>query len=147
MQELLTKFNVPGVSIAVIKDFKIEWARGYGIADVETRSAGHARHDVSGGVDQQDGRGDDVAEGGAGQTVHARSGHQHDPEVVEAAGDAEFTRERPVTPRMLMSHTSGMGDGFGFPGYAPNTPCRRCRRCWTDWRRPIAGASGWSVRR
>src|SRR5688572_16191298 len=36
VQELLTKFNVPGVSIAVIKDFKIEWARGYGIADVET---------------------------------------------------------------------------------------------------------------
>lgn len=39
VRELLTKFNVPGVSIAVIKDFKIEWARGYGIADVETGAA------------------------------------------------------------------------------------------------------------
>jgi CubicO group peptidase (beta-lactamase class C family) len=36
VQELLTKFNVSGVSIAVIKDFKISWARGQGIADVET---------------------------------------------------------------------------------------------------------------
>jgi CubicO group peptidase (beta-lactamase class C family) len=30
-----------------------------------------------------------------------------------------FTKNRVVTPRLLMSHTSGLGDGFGFPGYAP----------------------------
>lgn len=31
--------------------------------------------------------------------------------------EGELTRSGPVTPRTLMSHTSGMGDGFGFPGY------------------------------
>ena len=36
VEALLKQFNVPGVSVAVIKDFAIEWARGYGIADVET---------------------------------------------------------------------------------------------------------------
>jgi CubicO group peptidase (beta-lactamase class C family) len=39
LQERMKAYNVPGVSIAVIKDFKIDWARGYGFADKE-RSKG-----------------------------------------------------------------------------------------------------------
>jgi len=36
LTEIMDQHGVPGVSIAVIKDFKIHWAKGYGIADVET---------------------------------------------------------------------------------------------------------------
>jgi len=36
LDEMMDRFGIPGVSIAVIKDFKIHWAKGYGIADVET---------------------------------------------------------------------------------------------------------------
>ena len=32
--ELMARFKVPGVSVAVIKDFKVHWAKGYGLADV-----------------------------------------------------------------------------------------------------------------
>lgn len=35
LQERMKFYNVPGVSIAVIKDYKLEWARGYGFADKE----------------------------------------------------------------------------------------------------------------
>src|SRR4051812_40860321 len=34
LQQVMEQFHVPGVSVAVIKDFTIDWAKGYGIADV-----------------------------------------------------------------------------------------------------------------
>ena len=36
VQQLMSQFHVPGVSIAVISDFKIDWAKGYGTMDVQT---------------------------------------------------------------------------------------------------------------
>ena len=36
LPELLRRFHVPGVSIAVVHDFKIHWAKAYGVADVES---------------------------------------------------------------------------------------------------------------
>lgn len=33
LQERMTFYKIKGLSIAVIKDYKIEWARGYGLAD------------------------------------------------------------------------------------------------------------------
>ena len=36
LQERMKQYGVPGLSIAVIRDYKIEWARGYGYADKES---------------------------------------------------------------------------------------------------------------
>ena len=42
--------NVPGISVAVIKDFKIDWAKGYGLAD--TNLAG-TRLDITVALDDK----------------------------------------------------------------------------------------------
>ena len=31
-------YSVPGVSIAVIKDYKLDWAKGYGLADTSRKT-------------------------------------------------------------------------------------------------------------
>src|SRR4029453_11196552 len=38
LPELMDRFGVPGVSIAVIKDFQVHWSKGYGQGDVTTKS-------------------------------------------------------------------------------------------------------------
>src|SRR5262245_27853204 len=43
LQEIMQKFHVPGVSIAVIKDSDIHWAKAYGVADVKSGAAVSAR--------------------------------------------------------------------------------------------------------
>ena len=116
--ELMEEFGVPGVSVAVIHDFKIHWAKAYGVADVETgqlvdietmfQAASISKPVAAMGVlravqDDLFSLDDDINNILQSWTLDGK----------------EFTRARPVTPRTLTSHTSGLGDGFGFPGYDP----------------------------
>lgn len=116
--ELMQRFRVPGVSIAVIHDHRVHWVRAYGVADATsgarvTPATRFQAASISKPVTAmaamrlvQDGRlslDDDV------NTI-LRSWK---------VPPSEHTRERPVTPRSLFSHSSGADDGFGFPGYAP----------------------------
>lgn len=121
LPELMQRFRVPGVSIAVIKDFKIHWAKAYGVADVETgrlvdtgtvfQAASISKPVFAMAVVRlaQDGR--------LSLDADVNS-------ILESwkVPDGELTREQPVTLRSLLSHTSGAADGFGFPGYAPTEP-------------------------
>jgi len=121
IDSLLKQFNVPGVSIAVIKDFKVDWARGYGIADVEAGTPVTADT-----LFQAASISKTVAAMTSMRAVQdGRFALDQDINTILKSWQmpgAEFTKDRPVTPRGLMSHTSGTGDGFGFPGYAPNAP-------------------------
>jgi CubicO group peptidase (beta-lactamase class C family) len=121
VKPLLTQFKVPGVSIAVIKDFKIDWARGYGLADVETGATVTAWT-----LFQAASISKTVAAMTSMKAIQdGRFTLDQDINTIlkswKLPGGA-FTKERPVTPRSLMSHTSGTGDGFGFPGYALHAP-------------------------
>jgi CubicO group peptidase (beta-lactamase class C family) len=119
--EMLTQFKVPAVSVAVIRDFKVEWARAWGVKDAKTGEAATV---------------DTLFQAASiSKPVAAMAS-------LRAVQDGRFTLDqdintilkswklpaRPsstgeiVTPRMLMSHTSGTDDGFGFPGYVPDAP-------------------------
>jgi CubicO group peptidase (beta-lactamase class C family) len=121
VEELMETFKVPGFSIAVIKDFEIHWAKGYGVADTETGKA----------VDNET----LFQAASISKPVAAMAVMKAVQDGVFSLDDdintiltswqlpaSEFTESHPVTPRMLTSHTSGLGDGFGFPGYKPGTP-------------------------
>ncbi|MBA3948633.1 MAG: beta-lactamase family protein [Acidobacteria bacterium] len=121
LDELMKRFNVPGVSIAVIHDFEIHWAKGYGIADVETGAL--VNTDT---MFQAASISKPVAAMAVLRTVQDGLFTLDDDinNILKSwkLDGGEFTKDRPVTPRMLTSHTSGLGDGFGFPGYDPSAP-------------------------
>ncbi len=120
VQPLMKQFNVPGVSIAVINDFKIVATYAYGLADAETGApvttetmfqAASISKAVAAMVSLK-------------AVQNGRFSLEQDVNTILKSWklpDGPFTKERRVTPRSLMSHTSGTGDGFGFPGYAPGT--------------------------
>ena len=121
LEQLMEKMRVPGVSVAVIKDFEIHWAKGYGTSDVTTgapvtpdtifQAASISKPTAALGVMRlvQDGK----------MSLDAEINTLLKSWKLPAS---EHTRDRPVTLRALLSHTSGLGDGFGFPGYPPNAP-------------------------
>ena len=121
MQAMMAQFHVPGVSIAVVKDFKIEWAKGYGTADVETGAP--VTTDT---MFQAASISKTIAAMASVRAVQeGKFSLDQDVNTILKSWrlpGGEFTKDRPVTPRSLMSHTSGTGDGFGFPGYAPGAP-------------------------
>ncbi len=121
IEEIMKKIHVPGASVAVVNNFAVEWAKGYGLADVKagvtvTTDTMFQAASISKPVTAmaflklvQEGK------------VTLDDDANRFLKSWKIPGN-EFTRNTPVTPRALLSHTSGAGDGFGFPGYEPMQP-------------------------
>ncbi len=119
LQELMERFGVPGMSIVTIKDYQIHWTKAYGLADAVSRTpatpdtmfqAASISKPVTAFAVMR------LVEAGKLSLDADVNGYLKSWKVPET----EHTRGRPVTLRALLSHTSGTGDGFGFPGYAPS---------------------------
>jgi len=114
--ERMEAYGVPGVSIAVIRDFEVEWAKGYGLRSAESDepvtpttlfqaasiskpvAAAAALSLVQEGLLDLD------------EDINGRLKSWKVPEN-------EFTANNKITLRGLLSHTAGL-TVQGFPGYA-----------------------------
>lgn len=116
MAKILREARVPGVSIAIIKDFKIAAAVVHGTADMErgtpvTPDTLFQAASISKPV---------AAMASLKAVQDGLFSLDQDINTIlkswRLPGDG-FTDQTPVTPRALLSHTAGLGDSYGFPPY------------------------------
>ena len=116
IEERMKFWKVPGLSVAVVKDFKVEWARTYGVKDVESKEpvttetlfqAGSISKPVAAMVALKR-----VQDGKISLDENINNKLQ-----TWKLPDNEFTAKKKVTLANLLSHTGGT-TVHGFPGYA-----------------------------
>src|SRR5579864_3017908 len=120
LRQFMKKYNIPGLSVAVIDNYKIAWAKGFGMtAPGGTDPVTPATLFQAGSISKP------VAATGALWLVE-QGKLALDEEVNQKlttwkVPENEFTQTEKVTLRRLMSHTAGL-TVHGFPGYDVDAP-------------------------
>jgi len=118
LSERMAFYRVPGVSIAVIHEGTLEWAKGYGVLEAKgsnavTMETLFQAASISKPVTAMASLA--LVEQGKlslDENVNSKLTSWHLP-------DNEFTKSEKVTLRRILSHSAGLTVG-GFPGYAAN---------------------------
>lgn len=113
--ERMEYYNVPGVSIAVVTDGKLRWAKGYGIANTQTGSAVDESTLFQAGS---------ISKPVAALAIHKLAEEEKlelDTDVNTyltdwKIEDSKYTENYKVTLRGLLTHSAGV-TVHGFPGY------------------------------
>jgi CubicO group peptidase (beta-lactamase class C family) len=120
LEKLMQLYKCPGLSVAVIDNFKIAWAKGYGVTEVGSDKpvtvhtlfqAGSISKPVA-------------ATGTLSLVEHGRlSLDENVNQKLKSwqVPDNQFTTEEKVTLRRILSHSAGL-TVHGFPGYEVGSP-------------------------
>lgn len=112
--------KVPGVSVAVIEDFKIAWTKGYGVADLETKAPVTEKTLFQAASISKTLNATAVMR----KVQEGKLSLDEDVNAYLRASklpDSEFTAAKKVTIANLLSHTGGTTVS-GFPGYEMGAP-------------------------
>ncbi len=121
--ERMKHYKVPGVSIAVVNNFKVEWAKGYGLADTLKKTPVTPQTMFSAGSISKL-----VMAAAAFQMIQEQKIGLDDPinQYLKSwkIPENDYTRQTPITLRMLLSHTAGTSQTsyFGLTPDKKNLP-------------------------
>lgn len=121
--ERMKHYKVPGVSIAVVNNFKLEWAKGYGLADTLKKTPVTTQTMFSAGSISKL-----VMAAAAFQLVQEQKISLDEPINQHLKSwkipENDYTRQTPISLRMLLSHTAGTSQTsyFGFTPDKKNLP-------------------------
>ena len=120
IDERMKYYGVPGVSIAVIKDYKIHWLKHYGVTDKESGKAVDGKTLFQAGSISKP-----VAAFAALKYVEQNKLSLDEPVNNKLIGwkipENEFTKNQPVALKHLLNHSAGL-TVHGFGGYPTGTP-------------------------
>ena len=115
LQQLMELYKIPGLSIAVIDNFQIAWAKGYGVVEMGSNKTVTTKTLFQAGSISKP-----VAATGALFLVQngklSLDENVNDNLKSWKVPDNEFTKTEKVTLRRILSHAAGL-TVHGFPGY------------------------------